>query len=274
MSSPALGDPEALFALERVADERFSGWCSAGRGHQIYGGHLVAQCIRAAADTVEATDTPYAAHTSFLGPGDIREPVVYATRVLKAGRAFTVIDVTATQGDRTIAAATVSWHAPESSGTHQMSAPDVPAAEDCPALDLGLIGGPSLTYAPVEARLAGRSPRIDDGSAPWLRQWRRWSHALPDDPLAHACAIAWMSDLSMTRTGALPDRDAGRPVMHASLDHTLRFHAAARADTWLLSDETSPVRAAGRALVRGLVFDEQRRLVASTDQECLMRTPA
>lgn len=267
------GDPAVLFALERTAVDRFTGWGTPGRWHQLFGGHLVAQCILAAALGCEADAVPYSVQTTFLGPGDVRLPVLYETRTLKQGRAFTVVEVIATQGERAIATATVSWHRPEASPSHQDAGPAVRGPRDCPPLDLDIIGGPSPTYDPLDARLAGRSPRADDASSPWLRLWKRWTHALPEDPMVHACAVGWMSDTSMTRTAALPDRDAGRPVVHASLDHTLRFHQPVRADAWLLFDETSPVRTAGRALVRGGIYDEQGLLVASTDQECLMRTP-
>lgn len=274
MPKPSPGDPSILFTLDRHGPDRFTGRCTPGRWRQVFGGHLVAQCLLAAAHACDTGDAPYSIHTCFLGRGDTHEPITYTTRVLKNGRAFTVVEVLAGQGEWTLATATAAWHRPETSGAHQAPAPDVPVAADCPPVDLDRIGGPSPTYDPIEARLAGRSEPVDDGSAPWLRLWKRWRHRLPDDPLMHACAVAWISDTSMTRTGALPDRDAGRPVQHASLDHTLRFHREPRADTWLLTDEISPIRVGGRALVRGAIFDEAGLLVASTDQECLMRTPA
>lgn len=270
-SSPA--ESPGLFDLERTGPEQFAGRCVAGRRTQVFGGHLVAHCLRAAALTVSATVAPHSVRTCFLGPGTSHTPIDYVTRVLKEGRAFTVVEVHAAQGDRTLASATVSWHQPEPSGTHQVVAPAVLPPGPLPAVDLHAIGGPSPVYDPIDARLAGRSDP-SDGAAPRLQLWKRWRDELAADPVIQACAVAWMSDTSMTRVGALPDRDARRPVVHASLDHTVRFHHPVRADAWLLFDEVSPVRASGRALTRGDIFDTDGTLVVSTDQECLMRTPA
>lgn len=265
-------DPATLFDLEPRGPGQFAGRCEPGRWQQVFGGHLVAQCLVAAARTVGADEAPYSVQTGFLGRGDTADAIDYVVRVLKEGRAFTVAEVLAEQGGRTLAIATVAWHRREASPAHQEPAPAVPVPDECPPVDLDRIGGPSAVYGHLDVRFVARSEVGAD--APWLRQWKRWRHPLPDDALAHASALAWMSDTSMTRVGALPDRDASRPVRHASLDHTLRIHRLVRADRWLLFDEASPVRLAGRALVRGSIFDEDGALVASTDQECLMRAEA
>lgn len=270
---PLPPDDAGLFDLERTGADAFRGFCIGGRRTQVFGGHLVAQSLRAAALAVGQTTVPHAVRTCFLGPGVTGTAIDYATRVLKEGRAFTVVEVHASQAERTLASATVSWHRAEASGIHQTSAPLVPEPDGLPELDLDTLGGPSPVYDTIDARMADRFEPTDDGSAPWVRLWKRWRGPLGDDPLVHACAVAWMSDSSMTRVGAQPDRDAGRPVVHASLDHTVRFHGPVRADRWLLFDEVSPVRSGGRALVRGSIYDRSGTLVVSTDQECLMRTP-
>ena len=60
-------------------------------------------------------------------------------------------------------------------------------------------------------------------------------------------------------------------VQVASLDHVMWFHAPFRADEWLLHAMDSPVARGSRGLVRGRVFTQDGRLVASTAQEGLIR---
>ena len=60
-------------------------------------------------------------------------------------------------------------------------------------------------------------------------------------------------------------------VQMASLDHALWFHRPFRADEWLLYSLDSPSAQGSRGLARGLVYDRDGRLVASTVQEGLIR---
>ncbi|HEX4160118.1 MAG TPA: hypothetical protein VHY79_16765, partial [Rhizomicrobium sp.] len=63
-----------------------------------------------------------------------------------------------------------------------------------------------------------------------------------------------------------------------SLDHAMWFHRPFRADEWLLYVQDSPSTSGSRGFSRGLVYDIERRLVASVAQEGLIRmrnrTPA
>jgi acyl-CoA thioesterase-2 len=62
-----------------------------------------------------------------------------------------------------------------------------------------------------------------------------------------------------------------RDIMAASLDHALWFHRPFRADEWLLYSIDSPSAQHGRGLARGLVYDRDGHLVASTAQEGMIR---
>ena len=57
----------------------------------------------------------------------------------------------------------------------------------------------------------------------------------------------------------------------ASLDHALWFHRPFRADDWLLYSIDSPSAQNARGLARGMIYDLDGRLVASTAQEGLIR---
>src|SRR4029079_10860781 len=61
--------------------------------------------------------------------------------------------------------------------------------------------------------------------------WVRASSTLPDDPLAHACAVTYVSDLgSGFGQVDVPGLSAGGP----SIDHSLWFHDSIRADESML----------------------------------------
>jgi acyl-CoA thioesterase-2 len=62
----------------------------------------------------------------------------------------------------------------------------------------------------------------------------------------------------------------GKLIM-ASLDHAMWFHRDFRLDDWLLYACDSPSTSGGRGLARGMIYDRQGRLVASTAQEGVIR---
>jgi acyl-CoA thioesterase-2 len=111
---------------------------------------------------------------------------------------------------------------------------------------------------------------------PRLRFWIRTRRALPDDPLLHAAAFAYLSDwwLNFPAAGAhvRATAEAGRRLYVASLNHAIWWHRPLRADEWLHFDSVSPSAAAGRGLTIGRIHDRAGRLVASATQECLMVT--
>lgn len=80
-----------------------------------------------------------------------------------------------------------------------------------------------------------RNPRL----AAQQRVWFRCRKHLPDDPVLHICALAYMSDLTLLSSSKVPHRDT--VLQTASLDHALWFLRPFRADEWMLYDETSPV---------------------------------
>jgi acyl-CoA thioesterase-2 len=104
--------------------------------------------------------------------------------------------------------------------------------------------------------------------------WVRIREDLPDDPLHQACALTYLSDLTMVSTALSPHAGTVDPrrLMLASIDHAMWFHAPVRADRWLLFAQDTPVADGGHGLARGLFFDLDGQLVASVVQESLMRT--
>ena len=274
--SAVSADLERLVTVTREENGTYTAMCLAGKGGRIYGGQLMAHSLHAAIASGPPDAAPHSLHAHFLRPGDASQPVRYSAAWLKRGRSFSVLRIEAGQGDRMICTATVSFHVAEDSSEHQEPMPDVPAPGACQNLRLAAVGGPSAAFAPVESRRAespvNNSPGISrPGQAPALTLWQRCRDLRSDDPALHACAIAWMSDLTMTRTLDLPHvTEPGRRVA-ASLNHALWFHRQARADDWLLSVQRSPVYTGARGLPTSRYFSQGGALVATSTQECLTR---
>ena len=101
--------------------------------------------------------------------------------------------------------------------------------------------------------------------------WFRIPRKLPDDPLLHACLLAYASDLTLLDVIARAAGATPRRAMMASIDHALWFHRPARVDGWLLYDQECPIARGARGLARGEIFTPEGELVASVAQEGLAR---
>jgi acyl-CoA thioesterase len=90
----------------------------------------------------------------------------------------------------------------------------------------------------------------------------------------HQCIIAYASDSPLLFTCLQPH---GRSVMQmgmmASLDHSMWWHAPARADEWILFRVTSPRLVSGRGLCMGHMWRPDGTLIATVAQEGVVRTP-
>ena len=106
-----------------------------------------------------------------------------------------------------------------------------------------------------------------------MRMWFRADGDLPDDPLLHACVVAYTSDMSLLDsilvTHGLKWDDGS--MMGASLDHAMWFHRPFRADDWVLYDMASPSAHGARGLALGNMFTDDGTLVVTVAQEGLIR---
>jgi acyl-CoA thioesterase II len=129
-------------------------------------------------------------------------------------------------------------------------------------IDLRHIGEP-LRTAPVESIARPPTHQV------WLRAEGR----LADDPLLHACLVAYASDLTLLDTIMLPHGLIWNEGTQASLDHAMWFHRPFRADEWLLYDQHSPTASAARGLATGTIYTRDGGLAVSVVQEGLLRIP-
>ncbi|MGV9865521.1 acyl-CoA thioesterase [Rhodococcus koreensis] len=278
----------AILALERIAPDRFTGRAHTATPGRIFGGQAFGQALVAAGRTVPDDRRPHSAHGHFLVAGDESRPVDYVVDSVRDGGSFSTRTVHALQDGREIFRLTASFHRDEAGPRHQvptmrsLPTPDPAATVEetlSPAdLDAAL---PWLAHLKnslaVEFRFADEFPRfaVKRGETPPPRQrlWIRTPEPLGGDPLVHAAAFGYMSDMFLMAS-ALPPHgltfDDGRVIL-ASLDHTVWLHSAFRADEWHLYEQEGLWTGGGRGLARGHLFDSGGTLVATTMQEGLLR---
>jgi acyl-CoA thioesterase-2 len=134
----------------------------------------------------------------------------------------------------------------------------------------------NLIPRPMDVRYVGEPGWIEAGNRPAdgrQRVWMKIDGKLPDDPLVHACALTFASDLTLLDAVLSTHGEVWGPggFIGASLDHALWFHRSFRADEWFLYDCWSPSASGSRGLANGRMFAADGRLIASAVQEGLLR---
>jgi acyl-CoA thioesterase-2 len=271
-----------VLQVEPSGADRFVGTHPADSFDRVYGGEVAAQGLCAASRTVAPGREVHSLHVSFLRIGDPTHPVEYVVGRLRDSTQFSTRQVSAEQAGRPIAAMTVSFQAPRPGLEHT-----APPRGDVPAPDTLARRSDQLAAAfPVDPPASARMPWPIDiryidhqpwhgGGDPENRMWLRGDGTLGDDPLVHACVLTYASDLTMFEPVAYA-HSPGRltweqltrgQVRGASLDHSIWFHRAFRADEWLLHEQVSPSAHGSRGLTTSRFFTAAGDLVASAAQE-------
>jgi len=227
----------------------------------LYGGQIVAQGLRAAALTVEPGYRVHSLHAFFIRRGDHEEPIRFEVERLRNGRSFVTRAVVARQSTGAIFNMSASFQVAE-------EATDVQAAE-APAVDEPDAVEPT-SWSPMFDRRG--LPRVGRGTA---TAWLRMADPVGDDPVLHACALAYLSDDLPTEAvvDLHPQSGGSREDdwMSASLDHAIWFHRPVRADEWQLHHFRCHGLLSSRGLAIGQVFIGDAH-VATVAQEVLLRS--
>ncbi|MGI8794078.1 MAG: acyl-CoA thioesterase II [Acidimicrobiales bacterium] len=274
-----------LLDLEAIEVNIFRGKSPDEKRQRVFGGQVAGQALVAAGRTVEPERHVHSMHGYFLRPGDPNIPILYEVDRIRDGRSFTTRRVVAVQHGKAIFHLSASFQVQEDGLDHWAPMPEVPAAESLPDFATRMepfkdeMGDWYDRSRPIDTRYVSEPWR---GSAPDERDpsqqvWIRADGRLPDDPLLHACVVAYASDMTlldstlMPHRGELPKGDPFGPIMMASLDHAMWFHRPFRADEWLLYDQESPSASGARGLARGGIYREDGALAVSVVQEGLIR---
>lgn len=274
-------------AVCALAPNCYRGRPIAGFAQRTYGGHLLAQAVLAAAETVNRHSVVASLHAYFLRSGVAGVALDYRVTAIRDGRSLSVRSVTVSQADRELGTVQLAFSVPRGASGQRpvgLPAPSVPDPTGLPALhcrrSLGLPADGINRPARQNWRTASRPMDIryiDDRYLPDGAQhlrcfWFRVESVDDANQAMHRAIIAFASDRSMLPAIAKARGEldhAGRwPVV--SVDHALWFHADAYAGAWYLYVLDSPFSTGVEGLVRGTIYDEARRPVASVAQHGLI----
>jgi acyl-CoA thioesterase II len=277
-----------LLDLRPLGPDGFEGRSPPVGPQRVFGGQVAGQALVAAGRTVDPARYVNSLHGYFVRPGDPTVPIRYQVENIRDGRSFSIRRSVAYQHELPIFFMSASFHRVESGLEHQAPPPDdVPMPEELPTMADRLARYPerlgiwTRIPRPIDARYVGEPGWVRPGDRPpdvHQRVWMRIDGKLPDDPLLHACALTYASDLTLLdsvlsvhgEVWATPEKSLGG-LVGASLDHALWFHRPFRADEWFLYDCFSPSASGARGLATGRMFTRDRRHIATAVQEGLLR---
>jgi acyl-CoA thioesterase-2 len=241
----------------------------------LYGGQIVAQSLRAAAETVDHEFRPHSIRAYFIRGGDHTEPIRYEVDRIRNGRSFVTRRVVARQAVGAILNAECSFQRPEQSLALQ--------SIDCPAVPPpdGIENTSFSAHFDRRFVVPDATNTVARDGAGRVLAWMRVPQELPftdteHDRFVHQCWLAYVSDDLATDTVRAAHTevrgDGDEPhYSGTSLDHTIWFHREFRADEWMLHDFACHHFTGSRGLAVGHIFRADGEHVATVAQEVLLR---
>ena len=241
---------------------------------RTFGGHVAGQSLVSAVRTVDPQYLVHSLHGYFLRPGDANERTVFIVERTRDGGSFATRRVNAIQHGEIIFSMGASFQTDQEGIHHQDSMPAAPPPDGLPGLDSIKVFNDAgfKQFEEWDVCIVPRERlQLLPGKAAQQQVWFRHRDPLPDDPVLHICALAYMSDLTLLGSAQVTHLDVREHLQVASLDHAMWFMRAFRADEWLLYDQSSPSASGGRALCQGKIFTQTGEMVAAVMQEGLTR---
>jgi acyl-CoA thioesterase-2 len=256
---------QQLFDLDRIDDVTFTGSGLEYPWGGLYGGHIVAQALRAAALTVTSSFVPHSLRAYFIRRGINTQPVSYSVDRIRDGRSFCTRRVVASQTDGAILNLEASFQLPEETIDQSM----VPMPDGIPGPD-------ELEESGWWDFLHRRSIPSRKDEPQTARAWMRVSDAFKHDQVLDRCALAYLSDdlPNDCVISAIPEiqkaSDEGRRFS-ASLDHAVWFHRPVQSNEWNLFSMSCVNYGGGRGMTVGYVHSKEGLHLATVAQETLVR---
>ena len=273
-----------LLTVEHLGNGRYRGTRRHGGVGRIFGGEVIAQALMAATAAVDSDRAVHSLHAYFLRGGSEEHDIIYLVEHDFDGGSFSNRRVIALQQDRPILNLAASFKKAEQGVSHQDTMPDVPPPEELQ--DEATIRRAVLDQVPERFRNMMLRPRPiefrpvetrhwmnSEKRAPLTHSWFRTVAQLGDDPALHRAVLAYVSDMTLLGTCALPHGLSWMmgELQSASLDHAIWLHDDFRCDDWMLYVTDSPWAGHARGFNRGRIYTRDGRLVASVAQEGLIR---
>jgi acyl-CoA thioesterase-2 len=255
-------DLESLLDLERVDRDLFRGRnANFGPRRNLFGGQVAAQCLIAAAATVEDGRLPHSLHGYFLRAGRSDLPVILEVDRDRDGRSFSARHVNAVQEGEVIFSMVTSFHAENDTDDDDSVFDGAQRREVTKPSDTPRGGLNPL----LEVREVTPTDFLTGVFTDCC--WVRSLTPLPDDPLVHRAALTYLSDIG-SGFGQKPPALIGRGG--PSIDHSMWFQEHIRADDWVLVDLV-PVKArSARGCYQGSLRSPDGTLGATLYQEHLL----
>jgi acyl-CoA thioesterase len=257
-----------VFDVEQVDAYRYRGDSDAGHRDLIDASQLLAQAVVAATKSGDGK-VVRRANGVFCRPVRADSLIDFAVDVIHAGRSFTTMCVTASQGERTCGIITVMLDHP---------APDVirhPAVAPDNAPQAAI---------PCDMPLPGRELRLvdlvdpndpDEVGPPRIEAWLKYELVPDRDDLRRALLAHFTGHLSISTTmrahPGIGTAMSHKTVSTAVMAIDITFHDPVEWGGWVLYDHESTAVGAGMSYVRGQIKDETGRLIASFAQDGLLR---
>lgn len=270
-----------LLNLKARGANSFEGGQPGDGALRVFGGQVVAQALVAACRTVDGR-LPHSIHAYFVQAGNADLPIRFDVTRVRDGRRYSTRTVTATQRERTILTAMVSFGSSDIADDYH----DAPTCSDPSPDSLRPIEQQLEPYAeehngwwtrnrPFDLRYITSPPRIslDEPKTPdpSSRLWIRAKGSPAMDDATSRCLITYISDMTLLDSAAKMTRQTSRgPGAIASLDHAVWFHRTPDLSQWHLYEQHSPVRASGRSFVGGRIVDRTGVPVCTVTQEGLL----
>ncbi|QIM68338.1 acyl-CoA thioesterase II [Basfia succiniciproducens] len=273
-----------LLKLEQLDDALFRGGCQDLGFRQVFGGQVVAQALSAAMQVAPKDRLLHSCHAYFLAPGDSQRPIIYDVETLREGRNFTALRVKAIQYGHPICHVTASFQVEESGFEHQVKMPEIGSPEEFMSESDAL--KKAAQYIPESVRDKFTAKRPFDIRAKYINNpflgtelppeqyiWVRANGKSPLDQNIQKCLLAYFSDFHCILTALHPHAKGflQKGMKVATIDHSIWFHRSFDLNDWLLYAIESNNAFAARGLARGQIFDKAGRLIATTQQEGLIR---
>lgn len=265
------GSLASLFELSAHGSDTFVGEGLAYPWGGLYGGHIVAQALRAAQLTVDERFSPHSLRAYFIRRGDNTEPIRYEVDRIRNGRSFETRRVVARQAIGAILNLETSFQVPEQSPEGRtVSLPaGLPSAEDLP--ETSWSSSFQRRSIPFETLATLRPDGLGRVGA-----WFRITEDLGDSAILNKCALAYISDDLPTEAvivtvPELQQAAAEEKLFSASLDHTVWFHRPVKSAQWHYFEMSCHAYTNGRGVTFGYVFSADGTHVATVAQEVLVR---
>jgi acyl-CoA thioesterase len=258
-----------IFDVQPDGGSSFVGGSDAGTREVIDGSQLLGQAIVAAAKSFPDRSVR-SAHAVFPRTTAAHLPITFDVTPIHAGRSFVTADVQARQGDRVCAAVRLLLDRPQPDVVRRTATPPRSSTPD--------------DAVPVDMPLEGRELRLVDVAdpndpdyvgPPVLDAWLRYDVVPDRDELAKALIAHFTGHLSIS-TSLLPHSGMGTAQSHHTISTAVMtigvvFHDPVTWDDWVLYEHESTSVGGGMSFVRGQVFTRAGVLIASFQQEGMIR---